>query len=144
MVNFGIIYGISAFGLSQRLGIPRGEAATIIDNYFKQFPGVKRFMEQIVEDAKTCGYVETLTGRRRTIRDINRKCASLAAGSNDSRGCCPARFGRLGYANDHHATTGKRLGDGFADSTAGSSYERCSIFERQIHADRKLKNPSTE
>jgi DNA polymerase-1 len=53
MVNFGIIYGISAFGLSQRLGIPRGEAATIIENYFKQFPGVKRFMEQIVEDAKT-------------------------------------------------------------------------------------------
>ncbi len=70
MVNFGIIYGISAFGLSQRLGIPRGEAATIIDNYFKQFPGVKRFMEQIVEDAKTRGYVETLTGRRRIIRDI--------------------------------------------------------------------------
>ena len=72
MVNFGIIYGISAFGLSQRLGIPRGEAATIIDNYFKQFPGVKRFMEQIVEDAKTRGYVETLTGRRRIIRDITR------------------------------------------------------------------------
>jgi len=70
MVNFGIIYGISAFGLSQRLGIPRGEAATIIENYFKQFPGVKRFMEQIVVDAKERGYVETLTGRRRTIRDI--------------------------------------------------------------------------
>lgn len=70
MVNFGIIYGISAFGLSQRLGIPRGEAATIIENYFKQFPGVKHFMEKIVEDAKQSGYVETLTGRRRTIRDI--------------------------------------------------------------------------
>ena len=70
MDNFGIIYGISAFGLSQRLGIPRGEAATIIENYFKQFPGVKHFMEKVVEDAKQCGYVETLTGRRRTIRDI--------------------------------------------------------------------------
>jgi DNA polymerase-1 len=70
MVNFGIIYGISAFGLSQRLGIPRGEAATIIENYFKQFPGVKHFMEKVVEDAKQCGYVETLTRRRRTIRDI--------------------------------------------------------------------------
>ncbi len=70
MVNFGIIYGISAFGLSQRLGIPRGEAATIIENYFKQFPGVKRFMEKVVEDAKQCGYVETLTHRRRIIRDI--------------------------------------------------------------------------
>ncbi len=70
MVNFGIIYGISAFGLSQRLGIPRGEAATIIENYFKQFPGVKRFMEQIIVDAKEHGYVKTLTGRRRLIRDI--------------------------------------------------------------------------
>lgn len=70
MVNFGIIYGISAFGLSQRLGIPRGEAATIIENYFKQFPGVKRFMEQIIVEAKERGYVKTLTGRRRTIRDI--------------------------------------------------------------------------
>jgi DNA polymerase I len=70
MVNFGIIYGISAFGLSQRLGIPRGEAATIIENYFKQFPGVKRFMEQIVLDARQCGYVKTLTGRRRIIRDL--------------------------------------------------------------------------
>ncbi len=70
MVNFGIIYGISAFGLSQRLGIPRGEAATIIENYFKQFPGVKQFMEKVVEDAKQCGYVETITGRRRAIRDI--------------------------------------------------------------------------
>ncbi len=70
MVNFGIIYGISAFGLSQRLGIPRGEAATIIENYFKQFPGVKLFMEQIIIDAKDHGYVKTLTGRRRTIRDI--------------------------------------------------------------------------
>ena len=77
MVNFGIIYGISAFGLSQRLGIPRGEAATIIDNYFKQFPGVKRFMEKIVEDAKQCGYVETLTGRRRSIRDLTSANATI-------------------------------------------------------------------
>jgi DNA polymerase-1 len=77
MVNFGIIYGISAFGLSQRLGIPRTEAATIIDNYFKQFPGVKRFMEKIVEDAKQCGYVETLTGRRRAIRDLTSANATI-------------------------------------------------------------------
>ncbi len=77
MVNFGIIYGISAFGLSQRLGIPRGEAATIIENYFKQFPGIKRFMEKIVEDAKKSGYVETLTGRRRVIRDLTSANATV-------------------------------------------------------------------
>lgn len=71
MVNFGIIYGISAFGLSQRLGIPRAEAAEIIDAYFKQYPGVKDFMERVVEDCRKCGYVETLCGRRRWIRDID-------------------------------------------------------------------------
>lgn len=71
MVNFGIIYGISAFGLSQRLGIPRGEAAKIIESYFAQFPGIKRYLDQTVEDAKRKGYAETLTGRRRYLRDIN-------------------------------------------------------------------------
>lgn len=81
MVNFGIIYGISAFGLSQRLGIPRGEAATIIENYFKQFPGIHRYMEQIVQDAKRYGYVETITGRRRVIRDIASGNASIRGGA---------------------------------------------------------------
>lgn len=81
MVNFGIIYGISAFGLSQRLGIPRGEAATIIENYFKQFPGIHRYMEQIVQDAKRFGYVETITGRRRVIRDIASGNASVRGGA---------------------------------------------------------------
>ncbi len=71
MVNFGIIYGISAFGLSQRLGIPRSEGARLIEEYFVQYPGVKRYMENTVEDAKLCGYVETITGRRRYLRDIN-------------------------------------------------------------------------
>jgi DNA polymerase-1 len=77
MVNFGIIYGISAFGLAQRLGIPRGEAARIIDNYFEQFPGVLRYTRQIVEDARRHGYVETLTGRRRLIRDLDSANATV-------------------------------------------------------------------
>ncbi|MCX6855812.1 MAG: DNA polymerase, partial [Verrucomicrobia bacterium] len=81
MVNFGIIYGISAFGLSQRLGIPRSEAATIIENYFKQFPGVHRYMEQIVVDANKYGYVETITGRRRVIRDIGSGNATIRGGA---------------------------------------------------------------
>ncbi|MBX7210030.1 MAG: DNA polymerase I [Verrucomicrobiaceae bacterium] len=79
MVNFGIIYGISAFGLSQRLGIPRAESAQIIENYFKQFPGVKRYIDHIVADAKKLGYVETLTGRRRYLRDINSANATIRA-----------------------------------------------------------------
>ncbi len=71
MVNFGIIYGISAFGLAQRLGIPRSEGGRLIDEYFVQYPGVKRYMENTIEDARQCGYVETITGRRRYLREIN-------------------------------------------------------------------------
>ncbi len=71
MVNFGIIYGISAFGLAQRLGIPRGEAKNIIDAYFTQFPKVKSYMDQTIEKARELEYVETILGRRRYLRDIN-------------------------------------------------------------------------
>ena len=70
MVNFGILYGISAFGLSQRLGIPRREAADIIAQYFKQFPGIRKYMDDTIAFARANGYVETVTGRRRYIRDI--------------------------------------------------------------------------
>ena len=71
MVNFGIIYGISAFGLSQRLKIPRKEAATLIDTYFKLYPKVRAYMEKSIADAREKGYAETILGRRRTLRDIN-------------------------------------------------------------------------
>ncbi len=70
MVNFGIAYGISAFGLSQRLGIPRAEAGEIIEQYFKQFPGIRRYMDETIAFARKHGYVETVTGRRRYLRDI--------------------------------------------------------------------------
>ena len=70
-VNFGIVYGISAFGLSENLGIPRKEAAEIIDTYFATFPGIKRYMDSTMASAREKGYVETLMGRRRIIRDIN-------------------------------------------------------------------------
>ncbi len=71
MVNFGIIYGISAFGLGQRLGIPKKEAEVIIEEYFKLYPGVKAHMDGTIARAKEDGYVETMTGRRRYLRDIN-------------------------------------------------------------------------
>ena len=77
MVNFGIIYGISAFGLGQRLGIPRADAGEIINTYFEQYPGVKNYMDETVEEAKSSGYVETLTGRRRYLRDINSANATV-------------------------------------------------------------------
>ncbi len=77
MVNFGIIYGISAFGLAERLNIPRGEAREIIDNYFAQYPGIKSYMDQSIENARKKGYVETLLGRRRYLRDINSANATV-------------------------------------------------------------------
>jgi len=70
-VNFGIIYGISAFGLSERLGIPRREAADIINSYFEKYPGVKKYMNETIEFAKEHGYVETIMDRRRYLKDIN-------------------------------------------------------------------------
>lgn len=70
-VNFGIIYGISAFGLSQNLNIPRKEAAEIIESYFEEFPAVKLFMDEMVNKARDAEYAETVLGRRRYLRDIN-------------------------------------------------------------------------
>jgi DNA polymerase-1 len=70
MVNYGIAYGISAFGLAQRLGIPRAEAAEIINQYFRNFPGLRRYMDDTIALARERGYVETVAGRRRYLRDI--------------------------------------------------------------------------
>ncbi|MFV0484260.1 MAG: DNA polymerase I [Bacteroidales bacterium] len=70
MVNFGIVYGISAFGLSQRLNISRTEAKTIIDDYFANFPSIQQFIDKQINTAKEKGYATTLMGRRRYLRDI--------------------------------------------------------------------------
>ena len=76
MVNFGIIYGISAFGLSQRLKISRAEAAKLIETYFKLYPKVKDFMEKSIATAREKGYATTILGRRRTLRDISSRNAT--------------------------------------------------------------------
>ena len=76
-VNFGIVYGISDYGLSQNLGITRKQAQQYIDTYFEKYPGVKQYMEEIVRDAKDKGYVETLYHRRRYLSDINSRNFNL-------------------------------------------------------------------
>lgn len=78
-VNFGIIYGISAFGLSERLNIPRREAADIIKQYFERFSGIKQYMDNSIVKARSLGYVETLMKRRRYLRDINSANAVVRA-----------------------------------------------------------------
>ncbi|MDD3079414.1 MAG: DNA polymerase I [Paludibacter sp.] len=69
--NFGIIYGISTFGLADRLSIPRGEAKELIEGYFTTYPDVKRYMDEAIQRAKEHGYVETIFGRKRYLPDIN-------------------------------------------------------------------------
>jgi DNA polymerase-1 len=76
MVNFGIIYGISAFGLSQRLNVPRRQAAELIETYFQQYPGVKTYMDRAIAEAREKGFAQTLLGRRRFLRDITSRNAT--------------------------------------------------------------------
>ena len=70
-INFGIVYGMSAFGLSEQLGISRKEAQTFIDRYFVHYAGVQQFMDDIMDQARVDGYVTTLLGRRRQLPEIN-------------------------------------------------------------------------
>jgi DNA polymerase-1 len=76
-INFGIIYGISAFGLADRLNIPRREAADIIEAYFQEFPAVKSYMDEAINKAREQEFVQTLLGRRRYLRDINSANANI-------------------------------------------------------------------
>ena len=77
MVNFGIIYGISAFGLSQRLQVPRREAADLIETYFRLYPKIRAFMDTAIAKARETGYAVTALGRRRTLRDISSRNATV-------------------------------------------------------------------
>ncbi len=77
MVNFGILYGISAFGLQQRLNIPRAEANSLIDNYYEKYPGVREYFDRTIRFAEENEFVKTQTGRRRQLRDINSRNRTL-------------------------------------------------------------------
>ena len=77
MVNFGIIYGISAFGLAQRLGCPRREASDLIESYFRLYPRIKAFMDASIEKARKTGYAVTALGRRRSLKDITSRNATV-------------------------------------------------------------------
>ena len=77
--NFGIMYGISSFGLAQRLHIPRGEAKKIIEDYFANFPAISTYIDDTLAAARETGYVETIFGRRRYLPDINSQNATVRA-----------------------------------------------------------------
>ena len=109
-VNFGIIYGISAFGLSQRLDVPRGEAAELIDSYFEEYPRVKEYMDDTIRFAKENGFVETVSGRRRYLRDINSSNAMIRSAAERTAINTPiqgtaADMIKLAMARVHQAIT---------------------------------------
>ncbi|MGH8155882.1 MAG: DNA polymerase, partial [Rhodanobacteraceae bacterium] len=81
MINFGLMYGMSAHGLAQRLGIPRAEAQDYVQRYFERYPGVKVFMDSTREQAKRDGYVETLFGRRLYLDALRSRNAAQRAGA---------------------------------------------------------------
>ena len=80
-INFGIVYGISGFGLANQLGIPQSEASDYIKKYFARFPGIRDYMEETKQLARTHGFVETLFGRRIHIREINSKVPGFRGGA---------------------------------------------------------------
>lgn len=115
MVNFGIPYGISAFGLAQRLGtVSRTEAQTIIDNYFAQFPGIPGYMKAQQSKASESGYVETVCGRRRHLRDINSNNGTIRAAAERNAINMPiqgtaADMIKIAMVRIHNSITEKRL-----------------------------------
>jgi DNA polymerase-1 len=114
MVNYGIAYGISAFGLAQRLGIPRKEAATIIEQYFTKYPGIAQYMRDTVDFARKNGYVETVTGRRRYIRDIRSANATVRGGAERNAINAPiqgtaADMIKIAMVNIHRVLTEQKL-----------------------------------
>ncbi len=114
MVNFGIIYGISAFGLADRLNISRTEAKGIIENYFMQYPQVKEYMDDSIESARSKGYVETVLGRRRYLRDINSANQTVRGFAERNAINAPiqgsaADMIKVAMINIHHALKKKKL-----------------------------------
>jgi len=113
-VNFGIIYGQSAFGLSQSLSISRKEATEIIEQYFNQYPGIKQYMGNTMDFARENGYVETLLGRRRYLRDINSANPTVRGYAERNAINAPiqgsaADMIKIAMINIHHELINKKL-----------------------------------
>ena len=105
-INFGLIYGMSAFGLAKQLGIPRGAAQEYIDLYFARYPGVKRYMEETRAQAKSQGYVETVFGRRLYLPGHQRAQQAVPAGRRTRRD----QRAHAGHGRRHHQARDDRRG----------------------------------
>ncbi len=114
VANFGIIYGISAFGLAQRMGIPRGEARQFIDNYFETYPAVREYMDRMISLCREQGYVSTVFNRRRYLPDINSRNANVRAFAERNAINAPiqgsaADIIKMAMVNVHRAVADARL-----------------------------------
>jgi len=134
MVNFGIPYGISAFGLAQRLNIARGEAAELIDGYFAKFSGIRGYIDRTIAFAHRHGYVETVTGRRRALPDIHSANATTRAAAERNAINTPIQ----GTAADMIKIAMARVHDGLR---AGGLRSRLLL---QVHDELLLEVPRTE
>ena len=130
-INFGLIYGMSAFGLARQLGIDRGAAQRYVDLYFQRYPGVRRYMEQTREAARVQGYVETVAGRRLYLQDIRARNPQLRqAAERSGNQCADAGHRRRHHQASHDrrsrlAATAKRCPRGSSCRCTTSSSSRC-------------------
>lgn len=113
-VNFGIIYGQGAFGLAENLGIPRAEAKSLIDNYFKEYPSIKSYMDNEINFARENGYVETLLGRKRWLRDITSQNQTVRGFAERNAINAPiqgsaADMIKIAMINIHHELNNRKL-----------------------------------
>lgn len=134
MVNFGIIYGISAHGLAARLKIGRGEAAAIIDAYFKSYPGVRAWIDDLLDAARRDEFVETLMGRRRRLPDINARNGQLRAAAERVAVNTPIQ----GTSADMIKIAMIRIASGLAEAAPGA---RMAL---QIHDELMFSVPEVE
>jgi len=155
MVNYGIAYGISAFGLAQRLGISRKEGAQIIDQYFKQFPGIRQYMDDTIAFARQHGYVETVTGRRRYVRDIRSSNNTIRSAAERNAINAPiqgsaADMIKIAMINIHGELTGRKLRTRMLlqvhdelvfDLSDAEEKEVCSLVEEKMKTAIPLEVP---
>ena len=133
-MNFGIAYGISAFGLAQRLGCPRGEAQDIINNYFARFPGVRNYIDETLAFAREHGYVKTLLGRRRYLRDVNSRNQTIRTATERVAINAPIQ----GTAADMIKIAMVRVYDALRDAKVKTK------LLLQVHDELVLEGPKTE
>jgi DNA polymerase I len=140
-INFGLIYGMSAFGLAKQLGISRGEAQKYVELYFERYPGVRRYMEETRQQARDRGYVETVFGRRLYLNDISSRNAGLRQGAERAAINAPMQGTAADIIKRAMITVDQWLGDSGIDARLIMQVHDELVFEvRRESADEVIAN----